>query len=104
MEKMVHLHCRSKHGSAGHSLCSDCAALLDYMQRRTDCCPRMADKMFCSGCPHPCYRPDMRTKVRAVMRYAAPRMLWHDPLLVIRHVALSRRDQRKSKQLRRNQA
>ncbi|MDR2525428.1 MAG: nitrous oxide-stimulated promoter family protein, partial [Oscillospiraceae bacterium] len=32
-----------------------------------------------------CYRADMREKIRAVMRYAGPRMLLHHPVMAIRH-------------------
>jgi hypothetical protein len=33
-----------------------------------------------------CYKPDMREKVRAVMRYAGPRMLRRHPVLSVLHL------------------
>ena len=37
--------------------------------------PHMETKTFCSPA-RPCYRPEMREQIRAVMRYAGPRMLF----------------------------
>ena len=87
MEKMVGLYCRGQKHSpkAGQALCPQCAQLLAYANQRTDRCPHMAAKTFCSKCPTHCYQPQMREQVRAVMRYAGPRMLWHSPLLVLKH-------------------
>lgn len=86
MAKMVQLYCRGqKHGAARGTLCPECAALLAYAHTRTQHCPHMANKTFCSKCPTQCYQPEMRQQVRAVMRYAGPRMLWHGPLLVLKH-------------------
>ncbi len=36
---------------------------------------------------------DMRVRVRAVMRYAGPRMLWRHPALAIRHLLVDSRRQ-----------
>jgi hypothetical protein len=33
----------------------------------------------------PCYQRNRREQVRAVMRYAGPRMLWEHPVLTVRH-------------------
>lgn len=45
----------------------------------------MEHKTFCSRCPVHCYREQMREKIRAVMRFSGPRMLFHHPLAVVRH-------------------
>jgi len=36
-----------------------------------------------------CYKPDMRARVQAVMRYAGPRMLTRHPVMGLRHVVKS---------------
>lgn len=91
MARMVGLYCRGqRHGAAKGELCPGCAALLESAHARTDGCPRMGGKTFCSKCPIQCYQPHMRTRVRVVMRYAGPRMLWHSPVLVLRHVLAPR--------------
>ncbi|MCK5227056.1 MAG: nitrous oxide-stimulated promoter family protein, partial [Desulfobulbaceae bacterium] len=39
----------------------------------------------CGNCPIHCYKPKMRKKVREVMRYAGPRMIWRHPFLALCH-------------------
>ena len=36
-------------------------------------------------CPIHCYRPDMRSLMRQVMRYSGPRMLLRHPWATLRH-------------------
>lgn len=87
--KMIHIYCRGKHKSPKGCLCSQCQALADYAFARTARCPRMAEKSFCSACPHPCYKPALRAEMKQVMRYAGPRMLLHDPAAALRHLVLT---------------
>lgn len=87
---MIHLYCRKNHG--GKTLCPDCAALDAYARRRSDCCPFMETKTFCSNCKVHCYKPDMREKIRAVMRFSGPRMLLHHPVMALRHVMETRKE------------
>ncbi len=90
VEKMIRIYCRGKHRSKKGCLCPKCQALADYARARTERCPRMAEKTFCSACPHPCYKPEMREQMKQVMRYAGPRMLLHDPAAALRHLVLTR--------------
>jgi hypothetical protein len=53
---------------------------------RLDRCPFGEDKPTCATCPIHCYKPQVRDRIREVMRFAGPRMLWHHPILAIRHV------------------
>lgn len=94
MGRMIALYCRKKHGQK--ALCAECAALESYARRRSDLCPRMAHKAFCLNCPSPCYRPDMREKIREVMRFSGPRMLIHRPWDALRHTAHSIRGKQKA--------
>ena len=55
---MIRLYCRKKHG--GKDLCPDCAALDAYARQRSDKCPFMETKTFCSNCKVHCYKKDMR--------------------------------------------
>lgn len=89
---MVRLFCRAHHG--GGALCSECAALLAYANYRLDRCPFEADKPTCVACPVHCYRAAERQRMREVMRWAGPRMLWRHPYLAIRHLLDERRDRR----------
>lgn len=87
--RMIALYCRKKHGQG--ALCDECAALQAYAHQRSDRCPRMARKTFCLHCPSPCYRQDMRAKIREVMRFSGPRMLLYRPLDALRHSAHSKK-------------
>lgn len=59
---------------------------------RSDTCPFMETKTFCSNCKVHCYKPDMREKIRAVMRFSGPRMMLYHPVMALRHVMESRRE------------
>lgn len=94
ISQMISLYCAGNHGteardhvaSCGEPVCAACKELDDYASLRTMRCPRMECKTSCDGCPHPCYHPAMREQIRAVMRYAGPRMLTRHPVAAIRHL------------------
>ena len=90
---MIRLYCRKKHG--GKALCPECAALDAYARQRSDKCPFMETKTFCSNCRVHCYRKDMREKIRQVMRFSGPRMIFHHPVMAIRHVIETKKEQRR---------
>lgn len=94
VSQMIALYCRKQHGTKG-KLCPDCAALDEYARQRSDKCPFMETKTFCSNCKVHCYKPEMREKIRAVMRFSGPRMLFHHPIPAIRHVIETKKEQRK---------
>lgn len=55
----------------------------------------METKTFCSNCRVHCYKPEMREKIRAVMRFSGPRMLFVHPVAAIRHVIETRRKKKR---------
>lgn len=82
---MIQLYCRDNHnGQAG--LCAECQALADYAFQRVERCPFKDQKPTCAKCVVHCYKPDMRTRVRTVMRYAGPRMLLSHPGMALMHL------------------
>ena len=91
---MISLYCKKKH-HAGKELCPECAALKGYAVLRSDKCPFMETKTFCSNCKVHCYKPDMREKIREVMRFSGPRMLFYHPVMAIRHVIESGKEKRR---------
>ncbi len=80
---MIACYCRGVHG--GVELCAECRALLDYATMRLERCPFQKAKPTCAKCPIHCYQPHVREQVKAVMRYAGPRMFWRHPILALRH-------------------
>lgn len=82
---MIGLHCRGLHG-AGRDLCAECESLWEYARQRVERCPFRPEKPTCLNCPVHCYKPEMRERIRAVMRYAGPRMMWRHPVLTLFHL------------------
>ncbi len=80
---MIALYCRGREGNA--SLCGDCRELLEYAHARLDGCRLGEAKPVCKKCPTHCYHPKYRERMREVMRYAGPRLIWHHPPEAIRH-------------------
>jgi hypothetical protein len=82
---MLRIFCRRHHGG-GRDFCEACTELHAYAMCRLDRCPFGTEKPTCAACPIHCYRADRQDEIRKVMRYAGPRMLWHHPVLAIRHM------------------
>ena len=94
VSEMIRLYCKKQHGTKD-GLCPECAALDAYARMRSDKCPFMETKTFCSNCRVHCYRAEMREKIREVMRFSGPRMLLYHPVMAIRHVIESKREQKR---------
>ena len=94
VSEMIRLYCKKQHGTK-QGLCPECAALEEYARLRSDRCPFMETKTFCSNCKVHCYKPEMREKIRAVMRFSGPRMLFVHPVMAIRHVIESKKEQKR---------
>lgn len=93
VSQMIALYCRKQHKEKGE-LCADCTELQEYARLRSDKCPFMETKTFCSNCKVHCYKPEMREKIRRVMGFAGPRMIFYHPILAIRHVIESKKEKR----------
>lgn len=93
VSQMIALYCRKHH--AGRKLCPDCAALDAYARQRSDQCPFMETKTFCSNCTVHCYKKEMREKIRKVMRFSGPRMIFSHPIWAVRHVIETKKEKRR---------
>lgn len=71
------------------------AALDAYARQRSSRCPFMETKTFCSNCKVHCYKPEMRQRIKEVMRYSGPRMLFVHPAACIRHLVETRREKKR---------
>jgi hypothetical protein len=93
IEAMIALYCRG-HGHTHEpraKLCPDCSALFGYATRRLQRCVFGDAKPTCANCVVHCYSIDRREQIRAVMRWAGPRMLLRHPVMAIRHQLDGRR-------------
>ncbi len=91
IDAMIHIYCNSHHETKGNTLCPECIKLLSYAFMRLDKCPFQEEKSTCGKCLVYCYQPQMREKVKKVMRYSGPRMLLRSPILALHHVFDGRR-------------
>ena len=60
-------------------------------------CPFMEKKTFCSNCTVHCYKPEMRERIKKVMKFSGPRMLLYHPFMAVWHVVSSRLEKKKDK-------
>ncbi len=95
VEEMIILYCRKKHKTK--HLCNECKELLDYAKIRSDKCPFMENKTFCSNCKLHCYKSAMQKKIKEVMRFSGPRMLIYHPILAIKHLIETKKEQKRRK-------
>lgn len=82
---MIKYFCEKKHKTE-YQLCSECSELLDYALLRLDNCSHREEKPTCVKCPIHCYNPTFRTKIKSVMGYSGPRMLFKHPILALLHL------------------
>lgn len=94
VSQMIALYCRKQHGCR-HALCAECAELDNYARQRSDKCPFMETKTFCSNCKVHCYKPVMREKIREVMRFSGPRMIFSHPITVVHHVIATTKEKKR---------
>ncbi|MGM0395732.1 MAG: nitrous oxide-stimulated promoter family protein [Bacillota bacterium] len=86
---MIDLYYKGKSNSLSRD---ECLELKEYCCYKVDNCPFIEEKTFCSACKVHCYDEDHREKIRKVMRYSAPRMLFYHPVMMLRHTVTSIRN------------
>lgn len=91
---MIDLYCRKNHGCK-EEICPQCQELKEYAKMRSDKCPFMETKTFCSNCKVHCYNPEMREKIRKVMCFSGPRMIFYHPVSAIKHVIETKKEKRR---------
>ncbi len=89
---MLKIYCKAHHinQSGVNSLCEECEGIALYSKKRLTNCPHKEKKPTCGNCTIHCYKPDMQKNMREIMRYSGPRMLYHHPIMAIRHLIQSK--------------
>lgn len=80
---MIKIYCKGNHRQ--EELCDECLELAEYADKRVKNCKFGDKKPVCAKCTVHCYKPEMREKIREVMRYSGPRMIKH-PVMLLKHV------------------
>ena len=85
VSEMIRIYCRSKHGTR-NGLCPECGEVEDYAHNRLEHCKFGEEKPTCEKCTVHCYKPGYRDKIREIMRFSGPRMIFRYPADAIRHL------------------
>jgi hypothetical protein len=84
LQTMFLFYCRRLHDSQS-ALCRECQELQDYSVNRLKNCPFQQGKTTCAKCQIHCYQPQMRSRVKQVMRFSGSRMLLIHPIMTLQH-------------------
>ncbi len=82
---IIKMYCDHNHDKVG-TLCNECDELTEFANERINRCIFQNDKPVCSECQIHCYHHDMREKIKTVMQFTGPRMIYLHPILGIRHL------------------
>lgn len=81
---MIKIYCKGNHGT--EELCDECLELAEYAELRVKNCKFGDKKPVCGKCTVHCYKQEMREKIREVMRYSGPKMVYKHPVMLLKHV------------------
>jgi len=81
---MIDMFCRHHHDS--DKRCKDCQELFEYANQKVLKCPFGNDKPTCAKCQIHCYKPEMRERIKAVMKFSGPKMIVFHPILALIHL------------------
>lgn len=84
VSRMIQLY--SLHKLKTESLPEELKELELYAHNKLNKCKFQEKKPQCKKCPIHCYKPDMRNKIREIMRWTGPRMIIYSPINAIKHL------------------
>lgn len=84
IEVMIKMYCKHHHGLQS-DLCENCKPVLTYALQKIDKCVFGYQKPVCNKCTIHCYAKEMLNKVKEIMRFSGPRIMFRNPYLGIMH-------------------
>lgn len=97
VDEMIKLYCHKKHHTLKDELCNDCKNLSNYCHYRLSLCPFKDNKTFCSNCKIHCYQKEYREKIKKVMSFSGPRMIFFHPIIACKHLIETKNERRRIK-------
>ena len=85
VKAMIRIYC-SAHHKTENRLCFECQNVYEYAEFRINKCNFKFQNLVCSECRVHCFNPEMREKIKQIMRYAGPGMIWKHPFLAVRYL------------------
>lgn len=82
IEAMIRIYCRHHHHQ---DLCKECGVVLTYSYARIEKCLFGPEKPACNKCTVHCYSPVMREKVKEIMHFSGPKLIYKHPVMVLYH-------------------
>lgn len=85
---MGSIYCKAHHGAEqkdAAELCEDCRSVVEGTLSRTEQCPN-GHSGNCQDCDIKCQRGESQQKIKAIMRYAAPRMTFRHPFMTMEYL------------------
>ena len=82
IEAMIRIYCRNHHRQ---DVCKECGTVLTYSFARIEKCIYGPEKPACNKCTVHCYSPTMKEKVKEIMRFSGPKMIYHHPVMALAH-------------------
>ena len=92
LEAIGWIYCRAHHRGASKDaagLCAECRETVDATAQRAAACP-YGHEANCQDCETHCQRGEAQDRIRAMMRYAAPRMALRHPLMTVEYLRRKR--------------
>ena len=77
---MIIIYCHSQHENKT-GLCDECNKTLEYAFLKIEHCRHHSKKPVCNKCTIHCFSKEMREKIKIIMRFAGPKMIFKHPYL-----------------------
>ena len=78
-------YCKGNHAGRAKDaagMCPECRGAIEQTLARAEACPH-GHEGTCQDCATPCQRGEAQQRIKAIMRYAAPRMMFRHPLMAL---------------------
>ena len=87
LEAMGRIFCKAHHSGEKdpYGLCPSCRETVEATLVRTAVCP-YGHEGNCQDCDIHCQRGEAQERIREIMRYAAPRMVFRHPLMTAEYL------------------
>jgi len=72
LRKFVYVYCKNNHldrAKNSDGYCDECYEVLNYALKRDEKCP-LDPKPKCKDCKIHCYKPEMRQKIKEIMKFS----------------------------------
>lgn len=98
LEAIGSIYCRGNHDAAKRDaagMCPECREAIEQTLDRASSCPH-GHEGNCQDCKTHCQRGEAQVRIKAIMRYAAPRMAFRHPIMTLEYMRKKLRDRKQA--------